>query len=123
MASSVNVSLTPSSGCSRIVSRAGAVGLMQLRPFVAEDLAARRNIEWNGIETLHEPDLNVRLGILYLKELMGRFEGDIQKALTAYNYGPTRVSRQLRRGTYAGSDYADRVIGLYDRLIEERTTL
>jgi hypothetical protein len=38
-------------------------------------------------------------------------------ALTAYNYGPTRVDRQLRRGLYSGSDYADRIIELYSELI------
>jgi len=105
---------------SRIVSPAGAVGLMQLRPFVARDVAEREAIEWAGRETLHHPELNVRLGILYYKELVERFEGDTQIALTAYNYGPTRVSRQLRDGTYADSLYADGVLRLYDRLSRDR---
>ena len=105
---------------SRIVSRKGAVGLMQLRPWVARDVAARSELEWNGLETLHSPELNVRLGITYFKELMQRFDGDERMALTAYNYGPTRVSRQVRRGTYAGSSYADRIVSLYEDLRRNR---
>jgi soluble lytic murein transglycosylase len=105
----------------RVVSRAGAVGLMQLRPWVARDLAQRSDIEWAGVETLHNPDVNVRLGILYYKELVERFDGDERMALTAYNYGPSRVSRQVRRGTYRGSRYADRIIQLYEELNAQRT--
>ena len=105
----------------RVVSRAGAVGLMQLRPWVARDLAQRRDIEWAGVETLRDPDANLRLGILYYKELVARFDGDERMALTAYNYGPSRVSRQVRRGTYRGSSYADNIIALYDELNARRT--
>jgi soluble lytic murein transglycosylase-like protein len=108
---------------SRIVSRSGAIGLMQLRPFVARDLARRSEIAWRGPATLHEPELNVRLGILYYKELMELFEGDPGKALTAYNYGPTRVSRQLRDGTFSGSGYAQSILELYDSLDRRRAAL
>jgi len=102
----------------RVVSRAGAVGLMQLRPWVAEDLALRTDVEWNGVQTLHTPHLNVRLGVRYYKELLERF-GDERTALTAYCYGPSRVARQLRKGTFAGSSYAEDIIALYEQLIEE----
>lgn len=105
---------------SRVVSHAGAVGLMQLRPWVARDVAERFDLEWAGRETLHSPNLNIRLGILYYKELMKRFEGDATKALTAYNYGPTRVSRQLREGSYNASNYAKRVLELYGQLSARR---
>ena len=100
----------------RAVSRMGAVGLMQLRPFVARDVSKRADVAWSGVETLHSPQLNVRLGVSYYKELVDRFEGDAHKALTAYNYGPTRVARQLREGTYRSSDYAREILDLYDRL-------
>jgi len=98
---------------SRVVSRAGAVGLMQLRPWVARDVARRGAVEWSGRETLNDPSLNVRLGILYYKELVDRFDGDPHAALTAYNYGPTRVSRELRAGTFSGSAYARGILERY----------
>ncbi len=101
---------------SRIVSRAGAIGLMQLRPFVAREIARREAIDWRGASTLHDPELNVRLGILYYKELFERFDGDETMALTAYNYGPSRVDRQLRSGAYRGSDYAERILVRYEQL-------
>lgn len=102
----------------RVVSHKGAVGLMQLRPFVARDLSRRVDLPWSGVETLHSPELNLRLGILYYKEMMDRFDGDTHKALTAYNFGPTRVSRQLRDGTYRDSRYSREILDLYSRLRE-----
>jgi len=108
---------TESSFKSRIVSSAGAVGLMQLRPFVARDLAKRHSVEWRGRETLLSPESNLRLGILYYKELIARFGGDEQVALAAYNMGPTRISRQLRRGTFAGSAYATTILELRDQVM------
>jgi soluble lytic murein transglycosylase len=108
---------------SRVVSSAGAVGLMQVRPWVARDVAERRLLDWRGLETLHDPDANVRLGILYYLELMNRFDSDRVTALEAYNRGPSRVSRELRDGTFSESRYSERVLGLYERLDAERSTL
>lgn len=111
---------TESSFKSRVVSRAGAVGLMQLRPFVARDVADRNDVEWSGLETLHSPRLNVRLGIVYYKELVQRFDGDATLALAAYNRGPSRVSGQLRNGTYRAGSYAETVLRLYASLDRDR---
>jgi soluble lytic murein transglycosylase-like protein len=83
---------------------------------VARDLSRRVDLPWSGVETRHSPQLNFRLGILYYKEMMDRFDGDAHKALTAYNYGPTRVSRQLRDGTYRNSRYSREILDLYSRL-------
>jgi soluble lytic murein transglycosylase len=105
---------------SRVVSRKGAVGLMQLRPFVAREIAERRQLKWSGRETLHRPELNVRLGASYYKQLFERFEGDSRLALAAYHRGPTRVRRQLNRGTFGDSRYARNVLGLYLRLDARR---
>jgi soluble lytic murein transglycosylase len=105
---------------SRVVSRKGAVGLMQLRPFVAREIAERRQLKWNGRETLRRPELNVRLGASYYKQLFERFEGDPRLALAAYHRGPTRVRRQLSRGTFGDSRYARNVLGLYQRLDAQR---
>lgn len=112
---------TESSFQSAVVSVSGAIGLMQLRPFVARDVAERFRVEWRGHETLHAPDLNVRLGILYFKELIERFDGDRRVALAAYNRGPSRVSRELREGRFRGGRYADDVLRRY-RLLDGRRT-
>jgi hypothetical protein len=99
---------------SSVVSTMGAVGLMQLRPFVAEAVADRVSVEWKGAATLHEPHINVRLGVEYYRALLVRFDGDRHVALTAYNHGPTRVSGWIRAGTYDGSEYATRVLTTYE---------
>jgi len=106
-----------------VVSRSGAVGLMQLRPFVARDIADRIDLEWGGTPTLHQPESNLRLGIQYYSELVERFDGDVHLALVAYNRGPTRLSRQLRSGMTITSRYADRILGLYKDLDAQRVTM
>lgn len=100
----------------RVVSRCGAVGLMQLRPFVARELARRQKIDWNGHDTLQSPELNVRLGATYFRQLFERFEEDPRLALAAYHRGPTRLRRQLDRGPLGDSRYVDGVLGVYQRL-------
>ncbi len=75
----------------------GALGLMQLRPFVARDYAARRGLAWRGDRTLLDPARNIQLATGYLGELLARF-GSLDLALTAYNKGPECVKRQLRAG-------------------------
>jgi len=105
---------------SRAVSQAGAVGLMQIRPFVAEDVAASHALDWGGVEMLHDPSINVRLGVSYYKQLLDRFEGDERKALTAYNVGPTRVSLALRAGTFSANRYAREVLDLFEQLAATR---
>lgn len=102
------------------VSRVGAVGLMQIRPFVARDVAGRVDLAWQGDSTLTTPALNLRLGIGYYRELLVRFDGDEEIALSAYNQGPTRVRRKLSRGTYQASEYAGRILARYGELAGAR---
>ena len=65
------------------VSRAGAVGLMQLMPATAERF---------GVKNRRDPADNLRGGMLYLRHLMLLFD-DIPLALAAYNAGEGAVSR------------------------------
>jgi hypothetical protein len=79
------------------VSARGAIGLMQIMPFVAEAVSQKLNIEWGGDQTLFNPFLNIKMGIYYLKMLMDDFQ-DLGLALTAYNYGPTYIKSFLDKG-------------------------
>jgi len=79
------------------VSQAGAYGLMQLMPPTARELFAGRSA---GLRPSHlfNPVLNIELGTAYLAQLLHRFDGDGQRALIAYNAGPS-VARSLVRGS------------------------
>jgi soluble lytic murein transglycosylase-like protein len=109
------------------VSHKGARGLMQIRPFVGEDVASRLQLDWDGPDVLHRPEVNVRLGVRYLVELLERFDGDVTLALAAYHRGPTRLAVQLAQGRTIRSRYANRILDLQAALTErsrgrDRTT-
>ena len=72
-----------------IVSRAGAVGLTQLMPATARDLAGRLKL---GDPDLRDPQTNLRLGSVHLDGLYSRLQ-DIPKTLMAYNAGLSRLRR------------------------------
>lgn len=101
-----------SSGNNFAVSPVGAMGLMQLMPTTAEDVAGRIGTRWEGPPTLFDPVSNVRLGVRYLRELIDRYDS-VPTALAAYNWGPTRVAEALRRGEPVPVVYAQRVLAVY----------
>ncbi len=77
-----------------IESHAGAVGLMQLMPATASDLAGRYRIEgWN----LADPGDNIRLGALYVNWLKERpWTSSYAEILAAYNGGGGNLRRWKR---------------------------
>lgn len=86
----------------------GSIGLMQVRPFVGKDVARRIGMEWRGYETLLDPSSNLRLGIAYLNQMLEMY-GDEDLALAAYNMGPYRLRRMLRRGGFPRGTYSGKV--------------
>ncbi len=103
-----------SAGYHLAVSRVGAMGLMQLLPSTAEEIAGRLGIEWKGADTLFDPTINVQLGTAYLSHLAKRY-GNVDTALAAYNWGPGRIDRRLRRGATVPSRYIEQVMRAFDR--------
>jgi len=103
-----------SAGYHLAVSHVGAMGLMQLLPSTGKELAGRMNIEWKGPDTLFDPIINVKLGTAYLSQLADRY-GSVDTALAAYNWGPGRIDRRLRRGATVPSRYTERVMRVLDR--------
>ena len=68
----------------RAVSPKGARGVMQLLPATARAY---------GVGDVFNPRENIRGGIRYLRDLLGRFDADVRLALAAYNAGPEAVER------------------------------
>jgi soluble lytic murein transglycosylase len=103
-----------------VVSAVGAMGLMQILPSTGEELAEREGVVWRGPQTLFDPIVNVRLGVAYLKELTDRY-GNTAMALAAYNWGPGRIDRRLRRGTPMPKIYPALVLEAYTAHRERRS--
>ena len=77
-------------------SPSGALGLMQLMPGTAADVARARNVSLQDGDLL-QPAVNVRLGTYYLAELYRNFGYHRVLAAAAYNAGPGRVRDWLQR--------------------------
>lgn len=78
-------------------STAGACGLMQLMPATAQWIANKAGLgKVDG--RLFEPELNMRLGCWYLAWLCDYYNGDMSKALIAYNAGLSNVNSWIAMG-------------------------
>ncbi len=78
-----------------IRSSAGAVGLMQLMPSTGRRVARDIDEPYRGLDTLTNPESNIRLGTSYLARMAERYGGNRVLATAAYNAGPHRVDRWI----------------------------
>jgi soluble lytic murein transglycosylase len=93
-----------------IRSGAGAVGLMQVLPSTGRELARKDGLGGFSPSMLTDPAVNIRLGTLFIADLLRRHEGRVPYALAAYNAGPSRVTRWLRLPDNAHPDvFAERI--------------
>ena len=88
---------TESSFRQKIESDQGAKGLLQLRPYVAYDVAKRSQLSWQGDDPLFDSEFNIKVGSLYLFELILKFQ-DVRKALIAYNQGEGSLRYKMKFG-------------------------
>ena len=87
-------------------SRVGAVGLTQLMVPTARWFKRDATVS-----DLRDSETNLEIGFRYLNELIDRYDGDVELALTAYNRGTGTVDRVLERGGDPDNGYAGKVLG------------
>lgn len=90
-----------------LTSDKGAQGLMQIIPSTAKYL---------GIKNAFDPDENIRGGTRYLRELLDKYNGDVEKALRAYNAGPGTVDA----GRNPNPSYSRNVLAIYQKRKQAR---
>ncbi len=73
-----------------VISVANAVGLMQLLPRTAADVAQRAGLSEFNASQLTTAQVNLLLGTQYLSDMLGRFGGSREAGLISYNAGPHR---------------------------------
>ena len=76
-----------------IVSRAGAIGLMQVMPPTGAQLARVHGPSDFQEAHLASPEVSLHLGAAYFVEMSARYDGVLPLILSAYNAGPTRATR------------------------------
>lgn len=95
---------------SEAVSPVGALGLMQLMPTTAGVVARQLGLPSVEREQLLDEDINIRLGVSYLTQLLQRFQGNLVHTVAAYNAGPEAVMRWISRdGLREPDEFVERI--------------
>jgi len=97
----------------RARSQVGAKGLMQVMPIVVKEISGEMRLPESHRDALYHATFNLRVGVHYLANLIERFDGDLTKALIAYNRGPTAVARNYRNRPIPLNGYARKVLSAY----------
>jgi soluble lytic murein transglycosylase len=87
-----------------VVSYANAYGLMQLLPSTGKQMAKEEGIKNFETFQLLDPEMNIRLGCRYLRQMLDKLGGVPEYALAAYNAGDYRVVDWEAAGPYSGID-------------------
>ena len=112
----------------RVVSSVGAIGLMQLMPATAKNVAQALHLSDSTYDAdrLYQPEHNIQVGTHYLGTLLNEYQGNIVYAVAAYNAGPSAVQRWIASNGHRPADefvegigyretrgYVKRVVGSY----------
>ncbi len=79
----------------RAVSTSNAMGLMQMIPPTADEIAHKLKMKVQIPEDMYRPEVNVPMGTFYVSEMLRQFSQNVPMALAAYNAGPVRLKSWL----------------------------
>ncbi|HEX7674217.1 MAG TPA: transglycosylase SLT domain-containing protein [Bdellovibrio sp.] len=83
----------------RALSTSNAMGLMQMIPPTAQDIAKKLGLQVSLPDDMFRPEVNIPMGSFYISQMLDQFQGNVPFALVAYNAGPYRL-----RSWIAGRD-------------------
>ncbi len=86
------------------VSRANALGLMQLLPKVGKNVARELKLHSFSQNELFDPGVNMQLGTRYFRYMVDHYNGQVEYALAAYNAGEDRVDGWRKQGDFKDID-------------------
>ena len=93
----------------KIISPAGARGLMQLMPTTARKVARELGLKYSKSRLTSDWQYNVTLGSAYLADQLAEFNGSYILAFAAYNAGPHRAKRWIERYGDPRQDSVDQI--------------
>src|SRR4026209_334321 len=88
----------------KAVSRVGAIGLMQVMPATANNVALRVGLPALGREDLFDQETNIRIGVRYVEQLLEQFSGNLVYTIASYNAGPLAVGNWIAQYRGQGQD-------------------
>jgi soluble lytic murein transglycosylase len=104
------------------VSYADARGLLQMIPPTSARVAAAAGIAFYPDE-LYDPEMNVRLGALFIGSLYKKFAGQVPLAAGAYNAGPRAMARWCEQhGQYPTDEFVELIAFAQTREYAKRVT-
>lgn len=86
-----------SGGNQAAVSPKGAIGVMQLIPSTAREMAAKIGVPFDEKKLATDANYNKALGTAYLQEQLTNYRGNTTLALAAYNAGPAKVDEWIKK--------------------------
>jgi soluble lytic murein transglycosylase len=79
----------------RTTSTSNAMGLMQMIPPTAQEVAKKLGMKINLPDDMFRPEVNIPMGSFYVSEMLGQFQNNIPFTLAAYNAGPYRLKKWI----------------------------
>ena len=79
----------------RAISTSNAMGLMQMIPPTADEIAHKLKMKVQIPDDMYRPEVNVPMGTFYVSEMLRQFSQNVPMALAAYNAGPVRLKSWL----------------------------
>jgi soluble lytic murein transglycosylase-like protein len=103
-------------------TQSGALGLMQIKPETAREVAAQLHMPPLSRNDLFKPEINIVLGVSYLTRMISRFKS-FKLGLLAYNQGPTAINKHLTENKPISIQYYRKVLNAYYALSKRAQVL